>query len=137
MIEIIPFDRRKLEDFIYDGVENGLSGGRIIEIADYYNSLGTAYIGKIGERIIGVGGVYPLWNDWGTAWLFLNKDAKYHPYGVLKGILERMNELIKLYDIKILGVQCLDDSLEANKLLNHLGFVKNKSIKMALYGKKI
>jgi len=137
MIEIIPFDVEKIKDFKYDGVESDISGDDIIKIAEFYSSLGKGYVGVIGDHIIGMGGVFKMWDEWGSAWLFLNKDAKNHAYGIFKGILEKMNELVKLYDIKILQVQCLDDSLEANKLLSHLGFVKNREVRMALYGRRI
>ena len=140
-MEIIPFDKEKLKDFTYDGIESKvsgeMSGEMIVDIAQFYSSLGRGYIGLIDGEVIGIGGVHPLWKDWGSAWLFLNKEAKNHVNGVFKGMLAKMNELIKLYNIEILSVQCLDNSLEANKLLNHLGFVKSREFKMALYGRKV
>jgi len=136
-MEIIPFDKEPLKDFKYDGIESELSGDMIADIAQFYSSLGRGYIGLVEGKVIGVGGCYPLWKEWGSVWLFLNKEAKNHSVGIFKVILSKMKELVELYDIKILSVQCLDDSLEANRLLEHLGFVKNQEIKMALYGRKI
>lgn len=135
MIEIIPFDKNLVSDWRYDGIETELSGENIIEIASFYSKLGKGFIGFVDGRIIGIGGVYPLYDNWGSAWLFLNKEAKSQPVGIFKTILERMTELINEYGIKVLSVQCLDESMEANRLLSHLGFVKDKEIKMALYSR--
>ena len=136
-LNVIPFRKDLLENFVYDGVEAGMSGQDIKDIAEYYSTLGLTFIGHIDGKIIGVGGVYPLWGRWGSCWLFLNKEAKNHKVSVFKCIIKKMNELIKAYNIEILTVQCLDDSMEAHRLLNHLGFIKSKEMKMALYGKKI
>lgn len=136
-MELVRFDKRLLKDFVYNGVENDISGNDIEEIAEYYSILGEAFIGFADEEVIGVGGVFPLWKNWGSCWLFLNKEAVEYKTSVFKSIVGKLNELIKLYDIKFLTVQCLDQSMEAHRLLNHLGFTKSKEVKMALYGRKI
>ena len=136
-MEIIPFDKSLISEWKYDGIESEISGEMICGIASFYSSLGKGFVGIADGKVIGVGGVYKLWAGWGSAWLFLNKEAKNYKKSVFKGILSKINELVKLYDIEVLGIQCLDGSMEANRLLSHLGFVKNKEIKMALYGRKI
>lgn len=136
-IQLVRFDAGLLDKFCYNGVESQISGQDIKSIASYYSTLGMAFIGYIDEKIIGVGGVFPLWDKWGSCWLFLNKEAKDYKTSVFKTIIEKLNELVKAYNIEYLTVQCLDESLEAHRLLNHLGFVKSKEFKMALYGRKI
>lgn len=134
---LVPFSPNLLHDFVYDGVEKDLSGEDIGQIAEYYSTLGYSFIGYADGKAVGVGGVFPLWKSWGSAWLFLNKEASHYKVSVFKCIVEKLNELVKAYNIEILTVQCLDDSMSAHRLLNHLGFVKSKEMKMALYGKKI
>lgn len=136
-ISIIPFKKDLLNDFIYDGVEKDVSGQDIKDIAEYYSTLGYSFIGHVDGKVIGVGGVFPLWKSWGSAWLFLNKEAKEYKVSIFKSIVVKMNELVKAYNIEILTIQCLDESMEAHRLLNHLGFTKSREIKMALYGRKI
>lgn len=136
-LNLVAFDKSLLSEFTYNGVEKDLSGEDIKEIAGYYSTLGYSFIGYIDDEVIGVGGVFPLWKDWGSCWLFLNKEARDYKYCVFKGIVEKLNELVKAYNIKYLTIQCLDESMEAHRLLSHLGFVKSKDVKMALYGRKI
>ena len=137
MIEIIPFDIEKIKDFVYDGVDKEISGQDIKDIAEYYSTIGEAYIGYADGKVIGVGGFFKLWRNWGSAWLFLNKEASNYKKSVFKEIVQRLNNFIKTNEIKTMTVECLDQSMEANRLLNHLGFVKSKEIKLALYGRKI
>lgn len=132
-LKIIPFRKDIVLDFNYDGVEKDLAQINVADIAEFYASLGTAFVGLIDDRVIGLGGVYPLWKNWGAAWLFLNKEASNHTICIFKCIVNRMDELIKKYDISILSVQCMDNSIEANRLLSHLGFFKDNEIKMATY----
>ena len=135
MVEIREFDIKLLEDFIYDGVDVKVSGTYVNKIIEYYASLGDAYIGIVDNKIIGVGGIYPLWEDFGGAWLFLNKEAVRYKVSVFKSIFENINNLIKKYQIKTLIVNCADDILQARTLITHLGFLKIQDIKMGLYFK--
>jgi len=134
---IVPFNKDLLYDFVYNGVEKDISGEDIKEIAAYYSTLGYSFIGYINEKAVGVGGVFPLWKRWGSCWLFLNKEARNYKISIFKCIVEKLHELVKAYSIEILTVQCLDESMEAHRLLNHLGFIKSKEFRMTLYGKKI
>ena len=136
-LEVLQFRSDLLDGWKYDGVESNISGKDIKHIAEYYSTLGMSFIGYIDGSIIGVGGVFPLWKNWGSCWLFLNKDARRYKVSIFKSISSKLDELIKVYNIEILTVQCIDDSMEAHRLLNHLGFIKNREFKMALYGRKI
>lgn len=133
MLKILPYSKELLASFIYDGVEKEISGEQIMPIAEYYAQNGSVYVGLIEEKIIGIGGVYPLWKNTGGCFLFLNKEARKYKKSVFKILLEYMNMLIKQYQIKTLIVECLDDSLEAHRLIRHLGFLKSREIKMAFY----
>ena len=136
-LEVVAFKKDLLDDFIYDGVESEISGKDIKDIVEYYSELGHSFIGYVDGKIIGVGGVFPLWKKWGSCWMFLNKEAKNHKIQVFRCIIEKMKELVKAYNIEILTVECLEDSFEAGNLLNHLGFKKDKEFKMGLYRRQI
>jgi len=136
-LNIVPFDKELLKDFVYNGIERKLSGIQICSMAEFYNRLGESYIGIIDEKVLGVGGIYPLWEGAGSVWLFLNQEARDYKKSVFKALLEYMNMLIKKYEIKTLIVECIDDALEAHRLVQHLGFIKNKEIKTAVYLKKV
>lgn len=133
MLKILPYKKELLEGFVYDGVDQKLSKTQIIDKVDFYNKLGECFIGFVGDEIIGVGGIYTLWEDAGSLWLFLNKKGKDYKKSVFKVLLTYMNELVKKYKIKTLVVECLSDCIEANRLIQHLGFVKNKEFQMNLY----
>ena len=78
MIKIMPYKKELMKDFVYTGVEVELAGSDIIPILDYYNKLGDVYVGIIDGKVVGVGGVYPLWNNNGGCFLFINKNS--HKY---------------------------------------------------------
>lgn len=136
MLKIVPFNKELLKDFVYDGVEHKISGPAFGSMAEYYNKLGHSFIGLIEDKAIGVGGIYPLWNGAGGAWLFLNKEARDYKKSVFKILLEYIDMLIKKYEIKTLIVECIDNSIEAHRLIQHLGFTKNKELKMSMYLKR-
>lgn len=135
-LTIVPFRKELLLGFEYDGVEKDVSGIDITDIVGFYASLGKAFAGVVGNRVVGFGGVYPLWKDWGSCWLFLNKESVNYKVAIFKSIVSKLDELVNHYGIKVLSMECMDESMEANRLITHLGFVKNKEIKMALYGRK-
>ena len=135
MIEILPFDKELLKNFVYNGVEREITGEQILPIIEFYANLGTVYIGVIDGKVLGVGGVYPLWKNAGSAFLFLNKEAINYKKSIFKVLVQYTNELIKKYEIKTLMVECIDN-IQARTLITHLGFIKNKEIKMAMYVKR-
>jgi len=136
-IDILPFSKERLEGFTYNGVDKEISGVEIAPIVEYYAKLGTCYIGRVDGKILGVGGMYPLWKDTGGCFLFLNKEAVNYKVAVFKVLLKYINMLIKKYNLKTLIVECLYESMEANRLISHLGFKKIKEIKLALYTKGV
>ena len=136
MISLVPYKKELLSHFCYDGVDNEHSGPNIAPIVGYYAQQGKCFIGMIDGRVIGVGGAYPLWDGFGSCYLFLNKEAKKHKIEIFKLIVNTVKELIAEYKIKTMMVECLDDSLEAHRLLKHLGFTKIKIIRMSLYIKE-
>ena len=87
----------------------------------------------VNDKVLGVGGVFPVWRGAGGCFLFLNKEARKYKKSVFKALLENMNELVRKYEIKNLTVECIDGVFEAHRLIEHLGFKKIKEIKMARY----
>jgi len=132
-IKIIPYNREILTSFRYNGLEKELSGEDIIPIIDFYSGLGSIYMGLIDGKVIGLGGVYPLWENSGGCFLFLNEEARNYKKSVFKTLREYMAMLIKKYQIKNLVIECVDGKEEAHRLIEHLGFKKDKNIKMARY----
>jgi hypothetical protein len=137
MIEIIPYNKDFVNSFVYDGIEKEILGSQIKDMLEFYNRMGSVFMGIVDCKVIGVGGIYPLWGQTGSAFLMLNKKCKEHKKEVFKILLEKMNELIKFYDIKTLTVDCANDILEAKTLISHLGFVKTQETKMSTYTRKV
>ena len=135
-LKVIPYDKKLAEKFIYDGVEKELAGENILPIVDFYTGLGSSFMGIIGEEIIGIGGIYKLWEGNAGCFLFLNQ-KKIQPYkkSVFKILLEYMDMLINKYEIKTLTVDCQDSILSANVLVEHLGFIKTKQVSLSVYNK--
>ena len=133
MLKIVPYSKELLASFIYNGVECEITGGQIIPMVEFYNRLGECCVGLVDDKVIGIGGIYKLWENSGGCFLFLNREAQNHKKDIFKVLVQHMNTLLKKYEIKTLIVECLDDSLEANRLLAHLGFKRQKEIKMAFY----
>ena len=138
MIEILPYNRELLLSWKYDGVERKLfNPEQMIPMVEYYNRLGKCFIGVSDGNVLGVGGMFPLWDGAGSVWLFLNKGAKLYKKTVFKILLRYMHNFALEYKLKIVIVECIDDSIEAHRLIQHLGFVKNRQVKMTLYVKKV
>lgn len=136
MLSILPYKKELLEGFIYDGIESNLTGKDIGEMVEFYAELGKCFMGIVDNKVIGIGGIYPLWHGAGSVFLFMNKEAEKYKVSIFKALLSHIPILVKEYEIKTLIVNCLSDSLKANNLITHLGFIKNKEIKMAMYIKR-
>lgn len=135
-INVVPYSKKLLEGFSYDGAEVTLSGNQIIPIIDWYASLGTAHVIEINDKAIGAGGCYPLWNNSVSFWLFLNKEAQAYKISIFKEILSYMDDMIKKYEAKAILVNCVEGNLKAEKLIKLLGFYRDKDITMRTYIKR-
>jgi len=136
MIKVLPYTKELLANFVYNGVDINIKGSYIIPVVEFYAKLGECYVGVVDNRVLMVGGVYPLWKDWGGCFLFLNKEGFQYKLSVFKIIKSYIEILVKKYGIKTLTVECIDGVMKAHRLIEHLGFQKNKEIKMMFYTKK-
>jgi len=124
LVKIIPFEEKYLSDFIYDGEEAALTQGYDIkEVAKMYNILGPSFMGFINGKLMGMGGIYKVFEGIGQAWLFLNK-LESHTKDSFKGIKEYMAKIIKEKDYKKVQIYCMKDNFKINNLAQHLGFHK-------------
>ena len=126
-----------LKDFVYDGVEAKLlKSVDVKELIKFYAAIGDGFLGVIdGGKVIGAGGIYPVIAGGGVGWLFANKEAKNHKKSVLRLLRNGWDEIIKKRNYVSIQAICLADSLEANVLIEHLGF--KKQAKMISYIKEI
>lgn len=136
-ISVVPYDRELLKNFVYDGIESKVLGSQIIPMMEFYAKLGPVFVGLTDDKVIGIGGLYSLWNNAASCFLFLNKEVEQYKKSVFKILLEFMAGLIKKYNIKSLIVECVDDNVKAHSLIGHLGFKKDKTIKIAWYSRGV
>lgn len=136
-MDILAYDKEIFSGFVYEGIEKEYTGPDVRAMVDYYSTFGDCWMGMIDGKIVGAGGVYPLWDGAGSAWLFINPSAAIHKVSLFKGMLEKLNEGIKKYGIRLMFVNCVDNLLQANTLITHLGFTKSHETKMAMYVKGV
>ena len=83
--------------------------------------------------MVGVGGIYPLWGNTISCWLFVNKEIKDQKVSFFRTILEKMDEGVKKYKAEKIIVDCVNGIFEATSLITHLGFERFREIKMVQY----
>jgi len=132
---VISFRKELLDKFQYNGTEVNLFGRQILPTVEYYAKLGKVYCGIAEGKTVVIGGIFPMWKGVGSAFLFVNQEAKNYKIGLFKALLKYINKLIKKYKIKTLIAECFDDNPQAHNLLKHLGFNKTKEIKISVYFK--
>ncbi len=131
MFKTIPFEEHYLTGFIYDGVEKDvLAEYDIIELAKAYSLTGDAFMGLIDDKLMGMGGIYPVFGGIGQAWIFLNQITQEHKKTVFKEIIRYMEHIISKSRFKEIQISCIKNSEEANRLAEHLGFVKKTELIM-------
>ncbi len=124
-IKIIDFDECYLATFIYNGVEQDVAKDfQIKEVIKNYAQLGECFMIIENEKMIGVGGIFSLWNGLGQAWVFLNKEIIHHKKFVFKEIKDCIDAGKK--DYAQIQVLCAENSFEATNLIEHLGFEKKE-----------
>lgn len=136
-IKILPYNKELVKDYTYDGVEVELTSNYIIPFLDFYNKMGDVYVGMVDGKVLGVGGIYPLWQNSGGCFLFVNKGAKKYKIALFKILLRFMDMLIKKHHIRTLMVECIGETLGAHNLIKHLGFKQTHVMKVASYTKQI
>jgi len=123
MIKKISFDESYLENFVYNGVESETAEDfNIKEVIKNYSQIGKSWMIIEDEKLIGVGGLFSLWNGLGQAWVFLNKEIINNKKFVFKEIKDCIDAGRK--DYNQIQVLCMQNSVEANNLIKHLGFKK-------------
>jgi len=125
MITIIEFDEQYLDSFEYNGVEKEMlenSGVDIKALIKGYAKNGECWMGLADNKVIGIGGIYPLWEGVAQAWVFLNKEIKQYLRDILNALKTHLEKAIQKY--RRIQIVCLQASPEANNLAKHLGFKK-------------
>ena len=114
---------------IRDSIQSDLDFARInpieTDVKDYpqLNLVGYAKTGLIGNRIIGLGGVIPMWEGVGEFWIILTKESQLHKVETFKCIYRIVEEAI--IDLHLVRAQAIVDCDfdRANKMVETLGFI--------------
>jgi hypothetical protein len=133
ILKVVPFDKNLLLNWKYDGIEKEFAGEHILPIVEFYAKMGNCYIGMVGDKVLGVAGMYPLWENAGSCFLLINKEASHYKKSIFKYLLDYTKRLIEQYKIKNLILECQSESFEATNLIVHLGFRKVTETKMMVY----
>ena len=105
-----------LSAFTYDGIEAELAEGvNIIAVIKEYAKVGSCYIGIENLHMVGAGGIAPVWDGVGFAWLFMNKNAD------IKHTLKICKKVLAESKYRRIHTHCLDNPKTA-RFLEHLGF---------------
>jgi len=125
MIKIIPFNEKYLVDFQYDGIEWELAKDfDVKKIIKSYAQISVSWMAIKNEKLIGVGGIFPIWQGLGQAWIFLNKETRQYKKVIFEAIKRYLSLAEKNYSqIQIL---CLAKNQEVTNLVEHLGFKKRE-----------
>lgn len=116
---IVEYDSKYdllLSVFEYNGVEAIFAEKvNVINVIKEYAKVGSCYIGIKNGYIVGAGGIAPVWENVGYAWLFLNKEAD------IKTTLKFIREILNKANYRRIHTHCLDNEKTKN-FLEHLGF---------------
>ena len=124
MVNIAEFNEKYLENWIYDGAELSLTKGYDIKnLAKLYARLGDAFMGFIDNKLVGIGGIYPIVPGMGQAWLFLNKLPDHIAYAFVS-IKEYLKLIAKKNNYKKVQIYCVKGNPKITNLAEHLGFKK-------------
>lgn len=129
---IIPFDEKYLVDWIYDGEELPLTQGYDLKkLAVAYGQIGECYMGLDGEKLVGIGGVYPVLPGIGQAFLFLNKTPLIK--NVFKAMKQGLAEAIRKTNYKKIQIYCIKNNPKITNLAIHLNFEKITDLSLYEY----
>jgi hypothetical protein len=115
---------RELQDGDMDYVrENPLEGA----VKNYPKLFPTppAYTAEYEGKIVGIGGMVVLWEGVGEMWLMLTADSKREGvYGIMvyQAIKNKVDELIKEYNMRRVQCTVRTDFNKARKMVETLGF---------------
>ena len=122
-MEIIPYDPKYTEIFVYDGIEKAyLTDNEVRENIKYFASQGECYIGLEDSKPILFGGIIPIELPYGIlqAWLYLNTEAYKREH--IEGVLKFGKHLLWNSGFRRVQTLCLADNEKAETFLKHLGF---------------
>lgn len=119
MPNIIPFKKEHLDkiNLVFE-----MSGAGKESLGSYEGVIG--YTGMEGDAVLATGGVHPMWEGVGEAWLLVGKEGYEKPTTVAKWtdyLFQHIQEEFGLFRIQA-SVSALD--LTANRYAQWLGFEK-------------
>ena len=86
---------------------------------------GNSFTAIFESEIVGIGGIYEIWDGVAWAWVTLTKDCKkrgLHGIIALGAIRDKMEELLKENDIRRVQCTVRTDFDAAIKMVEHFGF---------------
>jgi RimJ/RimL family protein N-acetyltransferase len=122
-MEIIPYDPKYTEIFVYDGIERAyLTDTEVREHIKFNASQGECYIGLDVDKPIMFGGIIPIELPYGIlqAWLYLNTEADKNSH--LSDFLTFGKHLLWNSGFRRVQTLCISDCEKAETLIKHLGF---------------
>jgi len=99
------------------------------EWAQDHSSLGPAYTGIKDGKIIGCGGIMMLWEGVGEGWANFSPEIQQCPKSLFYCMKKGLDILWDAYDIVRVQAMTRADFPQANRLLEHLGFVQESRLR--------
>jgi hypothetical protein len=118
MIETRIATQEDLEYARLNPVEDAVKGYPHLDLNGY------ALAATVDGKVVGVGGVIPMWDGVGEGWFILTKDVldcKVEIILIIHKVMKRMFEDLKLWRLQ---AHTRADFPKAIELLEHLGFVQ-------------
>jgi len=135
-IEILPFNELYLSYFHYNGVENIYANdGEAVGVAKELARRGDAWMAVLDDIPIVIGGIFPIKEFTGQAWLFFQKEARAYKKAIFRALQTHIEAIARNRGYRVIEIACLKESFEANNLAEHLGFTPGKEF--ILYHKAI
>jgi len=129
---MIVFKQLEIKDVIdvaknaIDALPRNASEDTLIKYAEYHKANGAAYTGYINNQPVLVTGFHRRHKNDGVLWSIISKDALKHKKTVFKSLRLMLECFISSSGITKMLAETKTCFPEANRLLEHLGFVKQR-----------
>jgi len=127
-VQIRPFHKGDLEGFKYDGMERDVLPEDILSrtLINFYKA-GPCFTGVIDGKVVGFAGLFPLGDNVGYAWAYINKEA----YPEIKNVIISMRKVIRRDNYRRTQAMCINTP-RARRFLEAIGFKKEGVMRQML-----
>ena len=102
--------------------EGALRGISLDPMFDMYERSGNAWTLRVGETVVGSGGLVMLWPGVAHAWVIPSRDIQRYPKATVVAVRRKLREIVRSHKLRRIQAEVQTDYAVGRRFIESFGF---------------